>query len=571
MRLERTSMCASSTMPFCFRALCPWMCSNRTSSVESRRRNPGLVKSQAKPVGYSFHRLAMSAPLEGIAAQPATCSHARMIEARAQGCYSRLFGKPAEPITPDDEFKLVELGTAMRYGEEREGTLTPRVGYTYFGQFVGHDLTHDATPLAGLYAEPEKTPNFRTATFDLDHVYAGGPKGSPYLYEGEEDAETFKIGATVPSGYRRDLPIGHGHLLIGDLQDTRNVDNLLLRQLHVLFLKFHNEGIRQLQTNPAMKSVADSLGEGPVFEKARRLVCWHYQWIIRHDYLPRILHNDVWQSQQRRTPLARGNAFSVPIEFALAAFRFGHSMVRNAYRLNCRHKRVLIGELMELGQKAEPILDDDLVEWGTFFDGLPTSGPPASSSFIDTSVSLAMHGLSAGTIRLANKLEGIDPSNLPVRTLLRGARARLPSGQEAAEALMAEAKITAGDCLCSSQLAADTCNNSGSVLSRNGLEGNTPLFYYVLKEAELKGAGLSLVPVGSHIVSHVIQRGLETDANGYMAIVGSDWELPRWRFPSGVERPVNSLIGIVRLIGDEKLLPECEAHWRRYQVLPGAA
>src|SRR6266480_2309120 len=512
----------------------------------------------------------MSSALEETAPEQTTCSHARESHSSAKGYYSRLFGPPAQPITSDEEFKLVELGSAMRYGREREGTLTPRVGYTYFGQFIGHDLTYDSTPLAGPYAEPEKTPNFRTATFDLDHVYAGGPAGSPYLYEGEEGAETFKIGSTVPSGYRRDLPIAHGHLLVGDLQDTRNVDNLLLRQLHVLFLKFHNEAIRQLQTNPEMKSVADSLGQGSLFERARRLVCWHYQWIIRHDYLPRILHNDVWQYQQRRMPVGPAKEFSVPIEFALAAFRFGHSMVRNAYRLNCRHKRVLIGELMELGQKAEPISDDDLVEWGTFFDGLPTSGPPASSSFIDTSVSLAMHGLSAGTIRLANRLEAIDPSNLPVRTLLRGARAQLPSGQEAAEALLVEGKIKSDDRLTSSQLATDTCNNSGSVLSRNGLEGNTPLFYYVLKEAELKGEGLTLGPVGSHIVSHVIQSALEGDADGYISKAGEKWKLPRWRFPSGLERPVNSLIGIVRLLGDEKLLPECETHWRRYQVLSNA-
>src|ERR1041385_5025169 len=436
--------------------------------------------------------------MDKIASQPGPCSHARTIESAPKGYYSRLFAAPSEPIKPDDEFKLVELGTAMRYGEEREGTLTPRVGYTYFGQFVGHDLTHDATPLAVPYREPKQTPNFRTATFDLDHVYAGGPKGSPYLYEGEEGAETFKIGATVPSGYRRDLPIRHGLLLIGDLQDTRNVDNLLLRQLHVLFLKFHNEAIRQLQTNPDLQAIADSLGQGSLFQRARRLVCWHYQRIIRHDYLPRILHTEVWRHQQERVPRKPGSDFSVPIEFSLAAFRFGHSMVRNAYRLNCRRKRVLIGELMELGQKAEPISDDDLVEWGTFSHPLPTSGPPASSSFIDTSVSLAMHGLSAGTIRLANKLEAIDPSNLPVRTLLRGARAQLPSGQEAAEALMAEGKIKPGDCLSSSQLAADTCNSSGSVLSKNGLERNTPLFYYVLKEAELKGEGLTLGPVGSY-------------------------------------------------------------------------
>src|SRR6202030_1251141 len=109
--------------------------------------------------------------------------------------------------------------------------------------------------------------------------------------------------------------------------------------------------------NPAMKSMSDALGVGKLFERARRLVCWHYQWIIRHDYLPRILHNDVWSHQQRRTRRKPGSSFSVPIEFSLAAFRFGHTMVRNAYRLNCRQKRVVIGELMALGQKTSPIPD----------------------------------------------------------------------------------------------------------------------------------------------------------------------------------------------------------------------
>jgi hypothetical protein len=511
----------------------------------------------------------MSSALEKITSVAPPCAHARTMRATPKGYYSRLFGKAREPIPSDDESKLIELGNAMCYEKEREGTLTPRIGYTYFGQFLGHDLTHDATPLAGPYSEPEKTPNFRTATFDLDHVYGEGPVGSPYLYEGEAGAETFKIGATVPGGYRRDLPIEHGHLLIGDLQDTRNVDNVLLRQLHVLFLKFHNEAIRQLQTNRELISATESLGKGTLFERARRLVCWHYQWMIRHDYLPRVLHNDVWHHQ--RDPRQAGAEFSVPVEFSLAAFRFGHSMVRNAYRLNCRRKRVLIGELMELGQKAEPISDDDLVEWGTFFDGLPTSGPPASSSFIDTSVSRAMHGLSAGTIRLANNLEAVDPSNLPVRTLLRGARARLPSGEEVAEALLGQGKIQPEDRLSPLELATASCDRSTAVLAKRGLVGNTPLFYYVLKEAELKGGGLCLGPVGSNILSDVIQGALEMDANGYMAIAGPDWKLPPWRYPSGVQRPVNSLIGMIRLVGDEKLLPECEAHWRRYRVHSHAA
>jgi hypothetical protein len=492
------------------------------------------------------------------------------MRAAPKGHYARLFAKPAHAIAADEEAKLIELGSSMRYEVEREGTLTPRIGYTYFGQFLGHDLTHDVTPLAGPYAEPEKTPNFRTAAFDLDHVYGAGPTGSPYLYEGEEGAETFKIGTTTPTGYRRDLPIGHGRVLIGDLEDTRNLDNLLLRQLHVLFLKFHNEVVRQLQTNPDLESAMDALGPGTVFDRARRLVCWHYQWIIRHDYLPRVLHNDVWLFQAHRSARKPGSGFSVPIEFSIAAFRFGHSMVRNAYRLNCRTKRVLIEELMALGQKAEPILDDYLVEWGTFFDGLPTSGPQASSAFIDTSVSHAMHGLSPGTIRLANKLESIDPSNLPVRTLVRGARAQLPSGQEAADALVKQGRIKSDDRLSSSQVSSDTCDRSGSILRKNGLEQNTPLFYYVLKEAELKGEGLTLGPVGSHIISEVVQSALEADLDGYLAVVGPKWELPEWRFPSGSRRQINSLIGIVRLVGDDKLLPECEAHWRRLHFPAGS-
>ena len=494
------------------------------------------------------------------------CSHARAVRAEPKGHYSRLFGKPANPIPREHEGKLVALGNAMRYDVEREGTHTPRVGFTYFGQFLGHDLTHDPTPLVGPYSDPEKTPNFRTASFDLDHVYGGGPEKSPYLYEGETGAETFKIGATTPMGYLRDLPVQHGRVLIGDLEDTRNLDNLILRQLHVLFLKFHNEAIRQLETNPALAAATESMEAGTLFERARRLVCWHYQWIIRHDFLPRILHTDVWNHQERRTRRKTGSSFSIPIEFSLAAFRFGHSMVRNAYRLNCRRKRVVIQELMALGQKASPIPDDYLIEWGTFFDGLPTSGPQASSNYIDTAVSGAMHGLSPGTIRLANKLESPDPSDLPARTLLRGARAQLPSGQEVADALLAQERIKPDDRLTVSQLTTNTCDKSGTVLREGGLEQNSPLFYYLLKEAELKGEGILLGPVGTHIVSEIIQGALEADPESYLSVVGPKWELPSWRFPTGSKRPINSMIGIIQLVEDDKLLPECEAHWRRFEL-----
>jgi hypothetical protein len=182
-----------------------------------------------------------------------------------------------------------------------------------------------------------------------------------------------------------------------------------------------------------------------------------------------------------------------------------------------------------------------------------------------------MHGLSPETIRLSNALEAVSPSNLPVRTLLRGARAHLPSGQEVADALAAQGRIESNDRLSSSELTRDTCDVSGSALEKAALEQNTPLFYYILKEAELRANGITLGPVGSYIVSEVIQNALEADPDGYMAVAGPKWQLPQWRFPTGSQRPVNSLIGIVQLVGDDKLLPECEAHWRRFQILPESA
>jgi hypothetical protein len=494
---------------------------------------------------------------EGPPAAAPACAHAHAISAEPKGYYSRLFGIPAHPIAESDEAKLVELGNAMRYRREREGTLTPRSGFTYFGQFLGHDLTHDTTPLGGPYAAPEQTPNYRTAAFDLDHVYGGGPSGSPFLYEGEEGAETFKIGSTIPGDFQRDLPFGRERVLIGDLADRRNLDNLVLRQIHVLFLKFHNEAVRQLQNNSELAEAMDLPGGATLFERARRLVSWHYQWIIRHDYLPRIVHAGLWKNRRPRRAVS---AFTIPIEFSLAVFRFGHSIVRSVYRLNGRRRRVTIDDLMTLGQTAAVIPDDELVEWGAFFDGLPTSGSRVSSNFIDTSLSPEMHGLSPGTIRLGSETEAINPSTLPVRTLLRGARARVASGQEVAEALVSQGQIAANEQLTSAELSCDTSDWSGSALRNNALENNTPLFYYILKEAELKTGGLTLGPVGGHIVAEVIQSALESDPQSYHAIAGPRWKLPSWRFPSGAKRPVNSFIRIVQVIGDDKLLPGLKPH-----------
>jgi hypothetical protein len=484
--------------------------------------------------------------------------------------YCRLVPAATEPIFQKDEVKLVRLGEAMRYNSEREGTLTPRVGYTYFSQFVGHDLTHDLTPLDGPYLDAERTANHRTPYLDLDHVYGGGPEQSPELYWGQRGAELFKVGVTTPTGYSRDLPIEQAVILLGDGEDMRDSDNLILRQLHVLFLKFHNEAVRQLCAKGLTITGTETLGPGTIFERAQRLVRWHYQWIVRHDLLPRILDFGVW-SRQDWTGWKRSHpngSFAIPIEFSLAAFRFGHSMVRNAYGINCRQTRVTLSDLMALGHKPCPIEDDFMIEWGRFFDGLPRSGPVASSSFIDTSIGASLHDLPPSIVHLSNRMEhSMEPARLPVRTLLRGARARLPSGQEVADVLVRRGVIKPEDRLTKAQLTQNTCNNSGRILRNVGLEENTPLFYYLLKEAEVIARGLTLGPIGSYIVATVIESALEADPNSYVSVVGHDWKLPLWRFRNGSDEQVISMIRLIRLLGDNQLLPECEARWREFFAL----
>jgi hypothetical protein len=482
--------------------------------------------------------------------------------ARPEGCYCRLFHPPAEPLLEDQERKLIQLGESMRYLSHQEGVLTPRVGYTYFAQFVGHDLTDDRTPFNGPYREPEVTPNYHSAYLDLDVIYGGGPNISPDLYEGEEGLEFFRIGKTSNGKIPRDVPIWNGSALVSD---TRNLDNLVLRQLHALFLKFHNEAVRQLSHKSPTIVGSENIGGETIFRQAQRLVRWHYQWIVRHDLLPRILNPSYWAGEFRSLLYAKTKIQpSIPIEFSLAAYRFGHSMVRRAYALNCKQRRLELFELMRLGHRPQEIEDAFLVEWGRFFDGLPASGPVASSSFLDTSITIALHDLPQSVLDLCSKLRSpITMLNLPVRTLLRGARTRLRSGQEVAETLLRDGVVRSAQVLTSTQLIQDTHNRSGSVLFGLGLHKNTPLFYYLLKEAELNGLGRTLGAVGSYIVGSTIERSLSSDPEGYFAHVGPAWKLPLWRFPNGRKRTVNSMIDIIRLVGDATLLPECERRARR--------
>lgn len=445
---------------------------------------------------------------------------------------------PALPLTPSPasgELGLIELGEEMKELEPPPSTTTlntPKVGYTYLGQFIDHDLTLDSTPL-GLArgSDLSRMVNLRNPRLDLEHVYGGGPQACPFLYERAtlRSAPRFLIGPTIgPPSSRNDLPRNSEGIAL--VADHREDQNLILAQLHVAFLKLHNAIIDR----PALLAASPYYGNaGSTFEAARRMLTWHYQWVVRHDCLRQVLDPKVFNRlpELEAKERAQNADFQIPVEFSLSAFRFGHSMVREHYFYNDAHPKASLQELLEQtgggGAAFAGLPAHWVIDWRRFFFVGGGSGMARHSSAIDTRVAKGMHNLPGGPIS--------------VRTMQRGDRVGLPSGQAVAMFLGVESLKT------EEMLSGD----HAAILRRYGYEKQTPLWYYILMEAELreeggkgKGHGEKLGPVGSHIVAQVIMDALLSDPTSYLSVA------PKWTptLPGPANPRLFGMANLLRLI-----------------------
>ena len=491
-------------------------------------------------------------------AEPAQNLALNNMLASASGRYTRMFselrGKPARPSS-DIEEGLARLGEAMvdkdPLVEPESQPELPTAGYTYFGQFIDHDLTLDLTPLNNASEKIEHTQNFRTAFLDLDHLYGGGPNMSPFLYEtGNHNAERFLIGKTIETlGLKAsddDLPRNfQGIALTGD---PRQDENLILAQLHIAFLKLHNLVIDQpdeLNASPHYRRKGDS-----DFAAAQRVVRWHYQWVVRHDDLETIIDPLVAERLSQLEQERRAHPtldFKIPVEFSVAAFRFGHSMVRDVYKagVNDTHdKEVKLTTLFErTGSKggAAPALPAEwVISWERFFSIPPRTSLVNRARKIDTQIANALHHLDEQAVKDVNlPLPGdhLEPK-LAVRTLLRGFRVDLPSGEDVAVEIarrMPGIKVLTEDDIVSGPHK-DVLTNP-----KYGFRNNTPLWYYILKEAELAPReGKHLGPIGSYIVADVIIGALAADPDSYLSI-------PTWEptLDSGGRKSIRKILDFV--------------------------
>jgi hypothetical protein len=451
------------------------------------------------------------------------------------GSYTKLF--PDGPAF--DEADLQLLARAMtappeepgqEAGDDPEENPGIPAAYTYLGQFVDHDLSFDATSrLRGPPTELQTLVDLRTPRFDLDNLYGRGPVDQPYLYE--KDGVRMLLGEPMPDNPfdpgAVQLPRGpSGRALIGD---PRNDENRIVAQLHAIFLRFHNE-------------VVDRLGgrKNVSFQEVRQFVRWHYQWILVKDFLPKILQRQIYESvfsdpyhPHTTIPGLQGNEFALmPVEFSVAAYRFGHSMIRPRYRLNPSIVRPIFsiahGDTADLGG-FRPIPANWAIDWQFFIDlghdagpatggspSGPATGNPQLSYKIDTSL---VNPLGHLPRRIAR-----NPSSLAQRTLERGRTFQLASGQQVARALHVQS--IADKDLMIGPATADSQRRPITEIA-HGFAGHAPLWAYILSEAQVTSWNASseldknkipirLGPVGGRLVAEVFAALLRGDPASYI-------------------------------------------------------
>jgi hypothetical protein len=430
------------------------------------------------------------------------------------GKFGRMFGKlpPFASDNPSVREALLELGKPgglMDAQDPRDATAAelitnpafsannannPRMtaGMTFLGQFIDHDMTFDPTSSLERQSDPEQIENFRVPTLALDNLYGAGPDANPHLYSRAHPAK-FLIES---SGRKDDLPRnGEGTALIGD---PRNDENMIVSQLHLGFLKFHNA---------IVDTLAGRLHGAELFCEAQRLTRWHYQWILLHEFLPLTCGEEVVREvlDKGRRYYQWKNAPYIPVEFSVSAYRFGHSQVRPSYRANFTGNNGQPFFAFIFGNPGNnPADPDDLrggaraprryVGWPTFFNFGDASSRPNKK--IDTRLSSALFALPPTVV--SNPSLPYNPNSLAQRNLLRHLTFALPSGQRVAQAM----KLPVTEM---------------PELAPLNLQHATPLWYYILKEAEVVQNGERLGPVGARIVAEVFIGLMQGDRTSYLS------------------------------------------------------
>ncbi|MDI9310185.1 MAG: heme peroxidase family protein [Limnohabitans sp.] len=391
-------------------------------------------------------------------------------------------------------------------------------GYTYFGQFVDHDITLDVSSDINNATDATSINNMRTPALDLDNIYGRGPALSPYLYEfpssGPSTAIKLKLGKNINVGkggpstnsggiagmaIKTDADVprveGTNTAIIGD---PRNDENLFVAQFQMAMLKFHNKVI---------DIVVASGFTGDIFVEAKKIVTHHYQWAVVNDFLKRICGASVVSNSLTSVAAPVGSSFSMPVEFSVAAYRFGHSLIRDRYWINHNFINQPLSDAFNFIRNPNlPVFSNWVVDFNAFFQTGINVPVFNFARKIDSFLANGLESLPGGSGIMAM---------LAARNLRRGLAMGLPSGQATAAAFGITPMTTA-------QLTSGLPANEVALLNSNGgiLLNKTPLWYYILREASVLNNGNTLGPLGAKIVADTFIRILKRDSESYLNKLG---------------------------------------------------
>jgi hypothetical protein len=432
---------------------------------------------------------------------------------------------------------LQKLGKTMHEGNSGASKRRIPSIYTYFSQFIDHDIAFtktkktppdksdslvlsdaNLTPLTDLEIDAWVR-NRRLSLATLESVYGQDfllqkdlpPRNGDRMVLGQV---TQYLNATFGDDAEKDVPrLEMSKDVKTDraarIGDPRNDQTLMLSQLHVAFLRAHNNLVTQ---------------KHKTFDEAQTMLRQHYHWLILHDYLPTIADDDVVQSiLKNQDPIEYPkDEVYLPLEFSAAAFRFGHGMIRDVYYINenfdlSAMDLTSLMMLVTLSNDLKPTLNagsptlraDKVIDWNRFLPG----GKNVANR-IGTRLSDQIQPLrdECGKPVPGEKL-------LAVQDLKRGYMFRLPTGQAIAD-LLGFHRLTPDEIR---DAAKQTSQEQHDVIAGSKfLSERTPLWFYVLAEATHAG-GSRLGPVGSFIVAKVLIELIRNSKDSILNPANEGW------------------------------------------------
>jgi heme peroxidase len=390
--------------------------------------------------------------------------------------YGRMF--PDLPAFSADDAFLYALGGVgglcdCGKGDDDPSSLgSEAAGWPFFGQFIAHDITADRSTIRH-HVDPTELSNARSPQLNLECLYGDGPIGHPYLFRRDDPAKLLlgQDGADV-------LRNAEGTAIIGD---PRNDSHVFMSQMHLAFARAHNAFVDRAR--------AAGIPDAQVFEHAARDLRWHYQRAIVREFLPGLIGDDLTSliaRGDRRFYRPRRDPF-IPLEFADGAYRYGHSQIRHQYQLNRSSPPLpIFPDLIGF----RPVPPEHRVDWTCLFDR-NGSATAQRAKKLDGRLVRPLITLPAA---LTGETDVEELHSLATRDLERGEGVGLPSGEAVAK-LLGERPLSAEE-----------------VGARDaGWPGETPLWYYVLREADTRSGGNRLGPVGGRIVGEVLIGLLDLD------------------------------------------------------------